>query len=362
MKKIHLSLDKNGYDIIMAKGLVNNLTFFLKRLSIGKDAIIITNPVIRKKFGKPLEKILSKRNFTFKFFEIPDTENSKSISIAIKLINGIADYDIKKKIFIIAFGGGVVGDLAGFIAAIYRRGVPYIQIPTTLLAQIDSSIGGKTGIDLIVGKNLMGAFNQPKLVLSDIQYLVSLNTLQIQNGLAEAIKYAVINNGGLFKYLENNYIDILKKKLSRLERLVFFCSRIKARIVQKDEREEKGIRTVLNFGHTIGHAIETASGYKGYSHGRAIALGMIAASRISYKLGLIKIEDLNRIETLIRNVGLPNKIRFVKIKNIMSAFYHDKKFVSGRNRLVLPRRIGQVCVIEDVSLKIINDTVRGLIY
>ena len=361
MKRIRLTLAKSSYDIIIGQGIINRLAPLVKKLSLGQDSVIITNPLIRRKLGRSIESALLKGGLSVKFFEVSDTEKSKSIATLTRLINRIAKYDVKKKTFIIAFGGGVIGDLAGFVAAIYKRGVPYIQIPTTLLAQIDSSIGGKTGIDLTLGKNLIGAFNQPRLVLSDVQYLKYLPAPQLRSGLAEAIKYGVIKDPTLFRFLEKNHKYIVGKNLRMLEILVSACSKIKAGIVERDEREEKGLRTILNFGHTVGHALEAASGYRGLSHGEAVALGMIAASRISHRLGMLNSINLKRIESLIRKAGLPAKIRDVKFKEVMSAFQHDKKFISGKNRLVLPLSIGKVTIVEDVPLAVIDETVAGLI-
>ncbi len=300
MSRLKLKLKKQSYDIVIGAGTLGLLGKYLKKLDIGRDAYIITNAFLKNKYGSELKRGLLKSGFTVKFRTVPDTEKSKSIETAASLIKDITAYDKKKKIFIIAFGGGVVGDLAGFTASIYRRGIPYIQVPTTLLAQVDSSIGGKTAVDLSQGKNLVGAFYQPRLVFADTTLLKSLDNRQVRAGLAEVIKYGVIKDIRLFKFMEDNHKDILSLKPRALEFIITRCGKIKADVVSLDEKEEKGIRTILNFGHTIGHAIEAASGFKGYNHGEAIALGMLAASDISVKLGLTNNTTAQRIENLIK--------------------------------------------------------------
>ena len=291
---------------------------------------------------------------------MPDTEKSKSLTQLEKLIGKIVNFDKKRPPFILAFGGGVIGDLAGFAAAIYRRGVPCIQIPTTLLSQVDSAIGGKVGIDLPQGKNLIGAFYQPRLIYSNITLLKSLPLLQIKEGLAEVIKYGVIYDANLFKFLEKKYNKVLSLDLATLNHIVYKSSLIKAKIVSMDERETRGRRTILNFGHTVGHAIEAASSYsKKCTHGQAISVGMLCAAYISYKLGLANKGLLERIETLIGQVGLPRTVSGVNLSNILKAQEHDKKFIHGLNRLVLPERLGQVVVKEDIPLSLIREAVKS---
>lgn len=359
LNKIKISLGKRSYEVIIGRKIISGFPFFLKKLKLGSTAIIITNPLVKKRIGRQLEVALKKHLFEVKFFETPDSEKAKSAKVALDLIQRIASFDVKKRIFIIALGGGVIGDLAGYVAATYKRGIPYIQFPTTFLAQIDSSIGGKVGIDLEIGKNLVGAFYQPKLVFSDVTLLSSLSLRQIRSGLAEAIKYAVIKDKDLFEFLERNFSKILKSDLDVIKDIVFRCSRIKAKIVQLDEREEGGVRTILNFGHTIGHAIEAASGYKFYTHGEAIGLGMICSSIIAKEMGLLDLNSCMRIEKLIAQAGLPIKMSKLKLKDIFNALSHDKKFIYGRNRFVLPVAIGRVEIYQDIPLSLIKSVIIG---
>lgn len=354
MHTLKLNLKARSYNIIIGSGVISALGKYLSRLNFAKDAYIITNRLIKRHCGRALTDSLANYGFNYKFKIIPDTEKSKDIKIAALVINDLAKFALKKRPFIIALGGGVVGDLSGFVASIYKRGIPYIQVPTTLLAQVDSSIGGKTAIDLSEGKNLVGAFYQPGLVLSDIALLKTLNRRQLSNGLAEAIKYGVIKDRGLFVYLEKNYKNIIKREEGALEYIVTACAKIKAGIVSLDEREEKGLRTALNFGHTIGHAIEAASGFNKYNHGEAVALGMLIASEISVKLNLIQDSLLKRIESLIANAGLPVRIKSISVEGILSKYYHDKKFIGSKNRFVLLSGLGRTKIVKAIPLRIIR--------
>ncbi|MFA6349379.1 MAG: 3-dehydroquinate synthase [Candidatus Omnitrophota bacterium] len=361
MKTIKLKTQSRTYEIKTGNKLLNNLGRFLKRFNFGQDAYIITNSVLKRKYGARLTRALKLGNYSAKFFLVPDSEASKSLNIASSVIKDLANYDKKKRIFIIAFGGGVIGDVAGFVASIYKRGIPFIQIPTTLLAQVDSSIGGKTGVDLEVGKNLIGTFYQPALVLSDVELLRSLDKRQMRSGLAEVIKYAAIMDAALFKYLEGNIEKVLKFDPKAVEHVIFRCAGLKAKIVQQDEKEEKGIRTILNFGHTIGHAIEAACNYKKYSHGEAIALGMLVSSELSYRLRLLEKNDLLRIEKLIAKTGLPVKLKNVCPRSIIKAHYRDKKFIGSRNRFVLLEGLGRCKVCQNVDIKTIQESLKKIV-
>ncbi len=362
MKKIKLSLRNRSYNIIIGKRLLNNCGNIFKKSGVGKDALVITNRRLLALAKRTLSASLKRAGISIRFELVPDSERAKSVTVATNIINRISSYDRKKKIFIVAFGGGVIGDLAGFIAAVYKRGVPYVQIPTTLLAQVDSAIGGKVAVDLPLAKNLIGAFYQPSIVLSDISLLRSLDKRQIVNGLAEIIKYGVIEDKTLFEYLEKKYTKILGLDDRALEFVIARSSKIKAHVVETDELDNKGLRVVLNYGHTIGHAIESAAGYtKKFYHGEAIAIGMIAASRISTRLGLLPAEDGKRIETLISTVGLPTGVKGLKFSKIYGSHLHDKKFINKKNRFVLPLRIGKVKVVEGVPENVVKHVLRSIL-
>jgi len=358
MKVIKVNLKNNSYPIIVGTGILAKLGPYLRKLKTGSDLYIITNPFIKAKFGNILEKSLKNSSFTLRFHLVPDTEASKSLARAAKILADLSAYDQKKKIVIAAFGGGVVGDLSGFVASLYKRGTPYIQLPTTLLAQVDSSIGGKTAVDLAQGKNLAGTFYQPKLVLSDIDLLQSLPRRQLSSALAEVIKYAVILDPLLFVYLEKNLSRILAKNKACLEFIVARCASLKAAIVSRDEVERLGLRTILNFGHTLGHAIEAAGDFKTYNHGEAVGLGMLCAGSISVSLGLLKEKDFKRIEKLILRAGLPARIKGLDFNKIIASHYHDKKFSGAKNKFVLASGIGRSTIKMNIPLDLIREALR----
>jgi 3-dehydroquinate synthase len=359
MKTIPLKLRNNGYKIVIGSGILSKAGAMLRSLNLGTDAVIVTSAPIARRYAGVIVRSLKKGGFTAKVFEVPDGEKSKSARCAFELLERIASYDVKRKIFVVALGGGVIGDLTGYVAAVYKRGVPYVQIPTTLLAQIDSAIGGKVAIDLPAGKNLVGAFYQPKLVVSDVELLKSLSRRQIRNGLSEAVKYGVISDRSLFEYLSRNYGKLLNCEPDALEKVVVSCSRIKARIVEKDEKETKGIRTVLNFGHTVGHAIEAAGRYRNYQHGEAVALGMRVAADLSARLGLLNRKSVASINEVLSAIGLPSVIKGVSSAAILKTMEHDKKFQGKKNRFVLATGIGSVKVLEEISPSLIRKALQA---
>ena len=361
MHKVKVDLGKRSYQIVIGSGILDQLGADLKKIEIGTDAFIITNAFLKNKYGAELSQVLTKNGFNCYFKLVADSEQAKSIQTASVVIKQLAKFDQKRKVFIIAFGGGVIGDLAGFVASVYKRGINYVQIPTTLLAQVDSSIGGKTGVDLDLGKNLVGAFYQPKLVFSELNFLKSLNVMQINCGMAEVIKYAVIKDQKLFNFLENNYQKVVRRNLAALEIIINACSRIKAGIVCRDEQETIGLRSILNFGHTIGHAIEAAGGYRKYNHGQAVGLGMAAAVDLSKKLGLIEAKLALRIRNLIKLYSLPMKIKGVKVAKIIQVHYHDKKFSGKENKFVLIAGIGKPRIVCNIKLGLIKESIQQLI-
>jgi len=359
MKKITVNLKEHKYDIIIKRGLLKHAGELIKDLEIGQKTCVITNALIDKNYGNALRDSLNKEKIGFFFRLIEDSEKAKSAHLCLKVIKEILKFEHRKGVFITAFGGGVVGDVAGFIASIYKRGIPYIQIPTTLLAQIDSSIGGKTGVDLKEAKNLIGSFYQPHLVLIDVSLLKSLSLRQMRSGLAEAIKYGIIKDSSILDYIDDYYPDILKGNEEIMEPLVYRCAKIKAEIVEMDEKEKYMIRTILNFGHTIGHALEAASDYRMYTHGEAIAIGMLVALMIGVKLGVNSFALYERIKNLLRKIGLPVHIKNkIRINDIIKAYYYDKKFKDKENRFVLVKGLEKPFVKENIPLKLIQQTIN----
>ncbi|MBF0570368.1 MAG: 3-dehydroquinate synthase [Candidatus Omnitrophica bacterium] len=361
ISRIPVNLKDNPYSIIVGAEILGELPRFIRNLRLGKDVLIISHPFIERLHGVKLSSALKKAGYTVKILNVPEGEKSKSAACALRLLKQISVYDVDKKVFIVALGGGVIGDLAGFVAAIYKRGVPYIQVPTTLLAQIDSSIGGKTAIDLETGKNLVGAFYQPSLVFTDTKVLKTLSQRQIRNGLAEAIKYGIIADAKLFGFIETNYNKFFKGETNALNFIVRRCAQIKAGIVSVDEKETKALRTVLNFGHTVGHAVEAAGRYDRCHHGEAVGIGMRVAARISVALGLLAESQELRINQLITGVGLPEKIVGIRLAKILDLMGHDKKFSAGHNRFVLIPKIGQVKVVDDIPSSIIIKAIQSFL-
>lgn len=337
---------------------MNSLAGRLRRLDIGQCAFVITTPTIMRIWGRKLRGALDRGDIEAVFQRVADTEESKSAGACFRVISKLASYGRTRGVFIIAFGGGVVGDLSGFVASVYKRGIPYVQLPTTLLAQVDSAIGGKVAIDLPVGKNLIGSFYQPRLVFSDASFLRTLPLGEVKNGLAEVIKYGVIKDEKLFEFLEDNAEAALALEKRAVEFMVRRSSQLKARIVGEDEFDKLGARAALNYGHTIGHAIEAASGYSGdYGHGMSVAIGMAAANFISRELGLLSDSGYWRVEALLKKVGLPTRAKGVSQNKIYNAHLYDKKFAHGRNKFILPLRIGAVKIAEDVPEKIVRKAI-----
>ncbi len=357
MRVIKVNLKERSYKIYIGSKILNLLGHYCARSGLPRNAYIISNSFLKKTYGIQLAATLRKAGITATWRLIPDTEKSKSLAMAQAVIQDIVVKYRGDPVAIIAFGGGVVGDLAGFVASIYKRGIPFVQIPTTLLAQVDSSIGGKTAVDLPQGKNLVGSFYQPCLVWVDAHLLATLNERQYRSGLAEVIKYSLIKDRDMFNFLSGQSGPVKSFPESIIISLIARSCAIKAKIVSGDEKEEKGIRTVLNFGHTIGHAIEAAAGFSGVTHGEAVALGMLCAADISERLGLLRSGVRCRIEDLITRMGLPTAISGVRPAEIIKAHYFDKKFIGRNNRLVLLKDIGRTAIKQNIPLRLIHDVI-----
>jgi 3-dehydroquinate synthase len=360
VKKINVNLGKRSYGVYIGKGilksgLLRKFGFFTSDTPV----FVVTNSKINTLHADKLKKALKGLSGKILFYKIPDSEKAKSFPVYVKAMEKIAGFAKKAKPVVVAFGGGVVGDLAGMLASTYRRGVGLVHIPTTLLAQVDSSIGGKVAIDIKEAKNIAGNFYQPNAVICDLDFLKTLPESQMRNGLAEVIKYGIIRDNRFFSFLEKNIDKILRKNMAALKRIVYTSAAIKARVVEKDELDTKDLRAILNFGHTIGHAIEAASGYlKSIPHGEAVAAGMIMASGIAVKLYMLGKSDYRRITSLIKE-ACPHAARHkARPDKIMKALAYDKKFTSGVNRFVLPVKIGGVKIVDNVSLGLIKEAIK----
>ena len=357
MRKVRVELGSNSYEIHIGSGLLSQAGHQLKEGGFTGKLVMVTVPIVKRLYGDALKRHLSGEDFKVNILQVPDGEEQKSLETAGRLYNELTDLHTERATPILALGGGVIGDLTGFVAATYLRGLPFVQIPTTLLAQVDSSIGGKVAVNYGRLKNIIGAFYQPRLVISDITTLSSLTPRELSDGLAEIIKYAVIKNGGLFAYLEENLEKIKSLDAEVLEEVVFQSAKIKAEVVEKDEKD-LSLRNILNYGHTVGHAIETVSDFE-IEHGRAVAIGMLAAARISNKLGIFDKGELNRLRDIIKRAGLPTEIPDFKIEGIMQAMKHDKKILKGRVRFILPKSIGEVFITDEVSSSLVKSVLVG---
>ena len=357
MKKVSLKLESDSYEVHIGSGILRSITEQLDELGTSGKVVVITNPVVKDLYGDNLGKNLARGDFHVFILTVPDGEDQKSLESAEKLYGELTQINAERLTPIIALGGGVIGDLAGFVAATYLRGVPFIQIPTTLIAQVDSSIGGKVGINYGQLKNRIGAFYQPKLVITDTSTLKSLPEKTLVEGLAEVIKYAIIWDKDFFNFLEENLAKIKLLDEEVIEQIVFRSATIKAKVVEIDEKET-GLRRILNYGHTVGHAVETVSDFH-IQHGAAVAIGMVAAGRIANKLGAIDDSDLARMKNLIERAGLPTEISNVRIDEIMQAMAHDKKVQKEKITFILPKAIGEVFTTDEVTPSLINQVLVG---
>jgi 3-dehydroquinate synthase len=357
MRKVRVILGNTSYDIHIGSGILRQSGNQLRKQGFSGKLTIITNPTVKALYGKAIEQSLLSAGFTVTFLTIPDGEEQKSLETAGKLYLELASKHVERTTPILALGGGVIGDLAGFVAATYKRGAPLIQIPTTLLAQVDSSIGGKVAVNHGQLKNEVGAFYQPRLVISDINILATLTPKALGDGLAEVIKYGVIRDNRLFSYLEENMDKIKLSDTPSLEEVVFRSAVIKAEVVAKDERD-LGLRAFLNYGHTVGHAVESALDFR-VSHGEAVAIGMLAAARISREMGILATGELVRLEILITKAGLPTKAPNLDLERLVSVMKHDKKVQKGRVRFILPRSLGEVFITDDVNLSLVKQVLAN---
>ena len=355
MRIVQVPLGNRSYVIKVGGGLLSRLGAECAQLKLGQRCAVITDTNVARHFAKAAVKSLAASGFKPVLITVPAGEKSKRLAVVEKCYDQLAAHRMERKSFIVALGGGVVGDLAGFVAATYLRGIPFVQVPTTLLAQVDSSVGGKTGVNLTAGKNLVGAFYQPRLVLCDLDTLAKLPRREYVSGLAEVVKYGVIYNAVLFAQLERNLPKLLQRDAATLAAVVARCCEIKAVVVGEDETES-GLRAILNFGHTIGHAIENSSGYGKFLHGEAIAIGQVAAAKLSQKILGLPSGDVARIEKLFVQAGLPVEIKVnaARRNKLFAAMLLDKKVSGGEVKFVLAEKIGKVKFGCQVATEAIN--------
>jgi len=353
MIQLQVGLGERAYPILIEEGLLGRLGVDLKTRALAKRFGVIADSYVAELFGEQLLASLAAAGVAAELLTFPRGEESKHLGTVGALAGSLARRGFDRKDGLIALGGGVTGDITGFLAASYMRGIPFVQIPTTLLAQVDSSVGGKTGVDIPEGKNLVGAFYQPRCVYIDSRVLKALPASELLNGLAEVIKYGVIHDRQLFDHLAAAREDILGLSLPVLEKVIATCCSIKARVVEADEREAD-LRRILNFGHTIGHAVEVASDYT-LAHGLAVAMGMVAAGKLAVGKGLFEREQADMLKRLIADYGLPVAIpEELDRGRIRKYLLTDKKTVGGRPFFVLPTEIGKVVITDDVPDELIE--------
>jgi 3-dehydroquinate synthase len=346
MQTLNVALGDRSYPIHIGAGLLARAELIAERLP-KKKAVIITNVTVAPHYLAPLTQALEAHGVEIVPITLPDGEQHKSWDTLNHIFDVLLERRCERGTTLIALGGGVVGDLAGFAAATYMRGVPFIQIPTTLLAQVDSAVGGKTAINHPLGKNMIGAFYQPRVVIADTDTLATLPPRELAAGLAEVIKYGLIHDPAFLEWLEKNMPRLVKREAEPLVHAIERSCAIKAEIVAKDERDD-GLRALLNLGHTFGHAIEAGTGYGTWLHGEAVGAGMALAARLSRKLGLINEADVRRVDAILKAAGLPLAAPALGLERYLELMGHDKKVEGGRNRFVLLKRIGEAFVSADV--------------
>ncbi|MBC8185759.1 3-dehydroquinate synthase [candidate division KSB1 bacterium] len=361
MRKVIVDLKERSYPIYIKSGIIGDIGLLCEKHSISKKVVLITDATVDKLYANGVACTLEKSNYQVVKIVVAVGEQSKSLETAEYIFEELIKNRIDRTATIIALGGGVIGDLAGFVAATYKRGISFVQIPTTLLAQTDSSVGGKVGINHRLGKNLIGAFYQPKFVLIDPVVLKTLDNRDVISGLGEVIKYGLIWEKKFFAKLEDNFNEL--KRISQLElygEIIERCCSIKAEIVSRDEKET-GLRTILNFGHTIGHALEAETNYQYFRHGEAVLWGMQAMSWLSTELDLLEMDDYNRIHHLLENmieISLPSKL---SARNILKTVYFDKKNIGNELQVVLLNGIGQALTKKNIEDKFILSAIKKIL-
>jgi len=349
MLRVPVQLKERSYDILIGADCLKDIGHYLKDICPSKTVALISNPVVFTLYGKQIEESLKRYSLTPFTIIIPDGEQYKDFFWAYHILTQMLQAGLDRGSAVIALGGGVVGDIAAFCASVYMRGINLVQIPTTLLAQVDSSVGGKTGVNHLLGKNMIGTFYQPKLVLIDVNTLRTLPKREFLAGLAEVIKYGIILDKEFFYFLTEARKNLLKLEPSILIKVIKRCCELKANVVSKDETEA-GLRAILNYGHTIGHAIETQTNYKEFLHGEAVAIGMAAEAKLSELLGYLSTEDTEKIVNTISSYELPVGTGFdIEASSLLNSMRIDKKTRKGSITFILPEQIGRVRIEKAVS-------------
>ena len=348
---VPVSLGDRSYQVLIQPRILPQIGRVLHDVGLSGRVGIVTNTVVNELYGRVVLRSLKQAGFSPFLVVIPDGEQAKSIHWLSKILDALVTQRLERQDVVLALGGGVVGDVAGFAASVYLRGVPFVQVPTTLVAQVDSSVGGKTGVNHPIGKNLIGAFYQPRVVVVDPQALQTLPKREWIAGLAEVIKYGMIADPKFFEYLEQHVEGLREQAEDVIPTVIRRCCEIKAEVVGGDERES-GRRRILNYGHTVGHALETWGRYRTWIHGEAVGIGMVQEAAIAQFLGICDKEIVERQRDLIQDVGLPIAMPSMTFMDLWGAMQHDKKVVKGQINCVVPTTIGEVQVVPLVRQRI----------
>jgi len=341
---VKVSLAERSYDILIRAGLLGEVGRCLRGLGFSGKVAVVTNPTIRRLYAPAVIQSLKTAGYETRTIVIPDGERAKSLRWVSTILDELAVARFERGSVLLALGGGVVGDITGFAAAIFVRGIPFVQVPTTLVAQVDSSVGGKTGVNHALGKNLIGAFHQPRLVLIDPETLKTLPKPEWSAGMAEVIKYGMIADEEFFSYLERSMDALLRMEDGPVAHVITRSCQIKASVVTEDERESDR-RRILNYGHTVGHALESLGKYRTLLHGEAVAIGMVQEADLARHVGLCPNEVVTRLRALVHEAGLPDALPPLTFSPLWGAMQHDKKVAQGRLYCVLPERVGRVAIV-----------------
>jgi len=356
---VDVNLGSRSYRIVVASGALQSVGERLRELRLGSRAALVSDGAIMRLYGKTVVASLESAGFTVTTIDVPEGEAAKTLAVAEHCWDRLLTAGLDRTSTVLALGGGAVGDVAGFAAATYMRGINFIQLPTTVLAQVDASIGGKTAIDHPLGKNMIGAFHQPRLVVVDPAVARTLPEREFRSGLAEIVKHGIVLDADYFAELERDLAPLAARDLGVLERIIGGSCRLKASVVERDEREAE-LRHVLNYGHTIGHALEAATGYTRYAHGEAVSLGIVAEARLARRLGIADDETTTRQERMLETLGLPVRAPSIDVEPIVSAMGRDKKAKDGRVPFVLAPRIGAFRIVYDVPTSDIRAVIASL--
>ncbi len=360
MISIPIEASAGRYQVLVGDGLLASVGQLLREAGLDGAVRLVADESVHHRYGRQVEESLRSRGYAVSSFLVPSGETSKSMEMASGIYDWMIDQGTERRDLVLALGGGVVGDLGGFVAATFLRGLRLVQLPTSLLAQVDSSVGGKVAVNHPRGKNLIGSFYPPSLVVADPSVLTSLPRRELSAALGEVVKMGAIMDAPFFEWLESQGEELLRAEAGAMEEIIAHTIRLKAQVVQADEKES-GLRATLNYGHTIGHGVEAASNYSRYRHGEAVAIGMVGAARIALELGMVDSLDVERQKQLLARLDLPTRCPDVAAEEVWGSMSRDKKASQGQLMWVLPERIGRVSIQRTVPVELARRVVRELV-